>query len=466
MTRAEFRAVLRPEDLGMMQTAFETSVNPAVRAPFDVEYRRIDPETGAVRWLAARGRGLFEDGVCVRVTGTLMDITARREQAEAWRESEERFRTLADSLPALVWMTEPDGRISFASQGFQEILGVDPQTVVDNGWLPLLSSDVQDGAARDRVEWLRDPVRLSGEYPVRTRDGGEIWIHAEARPRFLGEVFRGYTSCAIDVTTAHLAGERLEAKIAERTAELTLQIAERERVEETLHQMQRLEAIGQLTSGVAHDFNNLLTVILGNVDALERASQREAFDRRLVQRLEHVRAAAERGATLTQQLLAFSRRQRLEAKVVDLNETVAGLSDLIGSTLGRSIAVETQLAEGVWPALVDPTQIELIILNLAINARDAMPGGGCFSLQLRREGEVVAIAIADTGTGMSEAVQRRIFEPFFTTKPAGQGTGLGLAVAFEMAQQAHGSLQVRSAPGAGTCFVLRLPLAGLSAPAA
>ena len=146
-----------------------------------------------------------------------------------------------------------------------------------------------------RGSWFETPRTLSGEHPLLTPDGLTRWMHIEARPRFIGAAFQGYTACAIDVTDSHLAGERLEARVAERTAELTAQIAERERVEETLHQMQRLEAIGQLTSGVAHDFNNLLTVILGNVDSLVAAGKRGLLDPRLEPRLDHVRIAAERG---------------------------------------------------------------------------------------------------------------------------------------------------------------------------
>ena len=478
LSLTQFGALMHPEDRVPVRAAFMATLDPAVRALYDIDYRIVDQSDGTLRWIAARGRGLFDDGRCVSVSGTLVDITARQLVAAATRESEERFRLLADSLPALVWMTEPDGRVTFASKGFETILGVSPDTIMDKGWVDLLPPSRHVHAAARRREWLRNPSVLSGDYPLVGADGTRRWFHAEGRPRFVGATFQGYISCAIDVTEAHAAGERLEARVAERTAELTRQIAERERVEETLHQMQRLEAVGQLTSGIAHDFNNLLTVVLGNVDAIALGGQRAPLDARMKQRLDHIRLAAERGATLTAQLLAFSRRQRLEAKVVDLNGTVAGLSDLLGSTLGRSIAVETRLADPVWPALVDPTQIELIILNLAINARDAMPGGGTLTVSTTNvtrgvpqrpeeppPGDYVCVAVADTGSGMSDAVLARAFEPFFTTKEVGKGSGLGLAQVFGFAKQSGGGVRIDSEEGAGTVVSVFLPRAADIAPA-
>ncbi|WP_058756782.1 PAS domain-containing protein, partial [Sphingomonas endophytica] len=465
---AGFVTLIHPEDRPAMSASFQATIDPVVRARFDVEYRVLPAAGADMRWLLTRGRGIFEADRCVRVIGTLVDVTARKLQAEARRESEERFRLIADSLPALVWMTEPDGRVSFASKGFETILGVPVERIVERGWQDLLRPGFHDPSALQADGWLRHAAGADGDYPLMTDNGEERWFHVEARPRFVGETFQGYTSCAIDVTEAHLAGERLEARVAERTAELTRQIAERERVEETLHQMQRLEAIGQLTSGVAHDFNNLLTVVLGNVDALTAAAQ----DERVRQRLEHVRIAAERGATLTSQLLAFSRRQRLEAKVVDLNETVGGLTELLASTLGRSIAIATRLDAEVWPALVDPTQIELIILNLAINARDAMPGGGTLTVSTANvtcdapgspeeppPGDYVRVAVTDTGTGMSEAVLARVFEPFFTTKEVGKGSGLGLAQVYGFAKQSGGGVRIESVEGQGTVVSVFLPRA-------
>ena len=275
--------------------------------------------------------------------------------------------------------------------------------------------------------------------------------------------------------------ETLEQRVDERTrelaaanAELQREIGEREKVELALRKSQRLEAIGQLTSGVAHDFNNLLTVILGNVGFLERGAVEPATKRRL----DLMRSAAERGATLTAQLLAFSRRQKLEPKPVDLNETVVSMRDLLQSSMGGSIRIETVLHEKLWPALVDPTQIELVILNLAINARDAMEVGGTLAVetanvQLGRPraaeepppGDYVMISVSDTGTGMSEDVLARAFEPFFTTKDIGKGSGLGLAQVYGFARQSSGGVRIDTRIGEGTSVKIFLPRAAQPVPA-
>ena len=249
--------------------------------------------------------------------------------------------------------------------------------------------------------------------------------------------------------------EDLEVRVQDRTAELAAanrqlmaQIEERERVESTLRQMQRLEAVGQLTSGVAHDFNNLLTVVLGNIGFIERALDNAGIDGKTTQRLTYMRAAAERGAKLTDQLLSFSRRQRLEPKVLDLNGTIAGMRDLLQSTIGGSVSIETDLSSRLWPALVDPTQLDIAVLNLAINARDAMEIGGTLKVTTANvrlgapraaeepaAGEYVSIGVSDTGAGMSPEVRTKVFEPFFTTKEIGKGSGLGLSQVLGFAKQ-------------------------------
>jgi signal transduction histidine kinase/ActR/RegA family two-component response regulator len=273
--------------------------------------------------------------------------------------------------------------------------------------------------------------------------------------------------------------EELESRVEERTRELAAanrqllsQIGERERVESTLRQMQRLEAVGQLTSGVAHDFNNLLTVVLGNIGFLEKDFAAKGIDGRSSQRLGYMRTAAERGAKLTDQLLSFSRRQRLEPRSLDLNETVIGMRDLLQSTMGGSIHIETKHRCGLWPALVDPTQVELAILNLAINARDAMQIGGTLKVETQNAtlgsprfpedppaGDFVAVSVSDTGTGMTDEIRAKVFEPFFTTKEVGKGSGLGLSQVLGFAKQSGGGVCIESRLGVGTSVHIYLPRA-------
>jgi signal transduction histidine kinase/CheY-like chemotaxis protein len=272
--------------------------------------------------------------------------------------------------------------------------------------------------------------------------------------------------------------ETLEGKVEERTAELAAtnhqlvaQIEERQRVESTLQQMQRLEAIGQLTSGVAHDFNNLLTVVLGNIGFLEKASALST-DPKLQQRLSHMRLATERGAKLTSQLLAFSRRQRLEPKPFDVNESLANMQHLLQSTLGGGITIITQFRPEIWPALADPAQIELVVLNLVINARDAMDNRGTLTIETSNArvgppekpeepaaGDYVMIGVSDTGSGMGKEVLAKAFEPFFTTKEVGKGSGLGLSQVLGFAKQSGGGMRIETRVGEGTAVKLYLPRA-------
>jgi signal transduction histidine kinase len=261
---------------------------------------------------------------------------------------------------------------------------------------------------------------------------------------------------------------RLNETLEERVAH---EVAERMKAEEALRQAQKMEAIGQLTGGIAHDFNNLLTIIVGNIELLQRRLP-EGSDR-LLRAAEHAMDATRRAATLTQRLLAFSRRQPLDPKPIDVNKLVAGMSDLLRRTLGEGVVLETVLAGGLWRSQADPNQLENAILNLAVNARDAMPDGGRLTIETANArldeayvqalpepvppGQYVLVAVSDTGMGMDKATQEKVFEPFFTTKESGKGTGLGLSQVYGFVRQSNGHVRIYSEPGEGTTIKVYLP---------
>jgi len=260
----------------------------------------------------------------------------------------------------------------------------------------------------------------------------------------------------------------------ERIVGVARDITENRRLEEQFRQAQKMEAVGHLTGGIAHDFNNLLTAIIGNLELL---TPRVAGDAVASRHLAAAQRASEHGAKLTEQLLAFSRRQHLQPRAIDLNAVVAGVREMLTRTIGTTIQVRTKLGAGLWPALVDPTQIEIAILNLAINSRDAMPLGGTLSIETCNLGagdagipdeigtsDCIRISVRDTGTGMTEEVLRSAVEPFFTTKEPGKGSGLGLSQVYGMARQSNGAMQIHSSRGSGTTVHLFLPRA-MEAPA-
>jgi PAS domain S-box-containing protein len=270
-----------------------------------------------------------------------------------------------------------------------------------------------------------------------------------------------------DITERVRAEEALRQLNAELEQRVTATVAEREAALTQLSQAQKMEAVGQLTGGVAHDFNNLLQVILGNLDAVRRRLERGEAAADLAQRLDAAITSGEQGARLTQQLLAFARRQPLAPKQLDANKVVAGMSDMLHRTLGETIEIETVLAAGLWPMLADPNQLESAVLNLALNARDAMPKGGKLTIETAntyasqhkelQPGHYVLIAVSDTGTGMDKDVLGKAFEPFFTTKEAGQGTGLGLSQVYGFVKQSGGHVKIYSERGEGTIVKLYLP---------
>jgi signal transduction histidine kinase/CheY-like chemotaxis protein len=264
----------------------------------------------------------------------------------------------------------------------------------------------------------------------------------------------------------------LETRIEQRTIELSLannklmqEVAERERAQAALAQAQKMEAVGQLTGGIAHDFNNLLTVIFGNLELIER----RATDERTARLADYAKQAADRAAKLTHQLLAFSRTQRLSLEPVDINAMVLGMNDMLARTIGPRVRIEMDLDPQAPWAMADVNQLELAVLNLAINARDAMSNGGLLRIASAtartataplKPGDYAVITVSDTGEGIPEGLLQKVFDPFFTTKPIGKGTGLGLSQVYGIAQQSGGTVRIRSVEGKGSSVEIWLPVTG------
>jgi PAS domain S-box-containing protein len=295
---------------------------------------------------------------------------------------------------------------------------------------------------------------------------GKVFRDAAGRPSYV-------TGTCADITARKQAEKALFELNETLEARVVAEVAERSRVEDTLHQAQKMEAVGQLTGGIAHDFNNLLTGIIGSLELMQRRrrSGEAANDERYITAAV---TSAQRAAALTQRLLAFSRRQTLDLKPIEVNPLVASLEDLLHRTTREDIVIRTQLAAGLSLVRMDANQLESAVINLAINARDAMPDGGTITIataavQLSAEegaamelaeGDYVMLTVSDTGVGMTAEVLAKVFEPFYTTKPIGQGTGLGLSMVYGYMRQASGAVRILSEPGKGTCVQLYMPCHG------
>ncbi len=407
------------------------------------------------------------------------------ESRTALAQSEAELRRVTDALPVLIAFIDKNLIYRFANRSYEDWIGVPPADVIGR---PLVDV-VGPAVVEQRRAWIE--AALAGQ----TLTIETSWPHADGRrrdaeirymPRFDADgKVDGFHVFATDVTTRALALESiqqqanlLEAKVAERTAELQQQMLARESSEAALRQAQKMEAVGQLTGGIAHDFNNMLTGILSALD-LARLRIDQGRTEGLGRFLDVASASALRAAALTQRLLAFSRRQSLQARDLQLNDLVVSLQELLARTLGESVRLEIDLCAELPQAYVDENQLESALINLAINARDAMPDGGQLRIATRQlqvedqplelgrgialaPGNYVVVSVADTGTGMPADVLERVFEPFYTTKPIGQGTGLGMSMIYGFMQQSNGQVWVESQPGAGTTVSLYLP-AGVAA---
>ncbi len=383
--------------------------------------------------------GNYADRIDRERRATLVSLTASEERQ---RISEERYRRLFDLMQEAVWIHQ-DGMILFANPAAARLFGApDPQAVVGRSIFAIIHPE-------DRLR-AQERTRLS------LKEGRQLPI---TDLRYLG--LDGVTR--IGATHAAPITEEGHRRSLATARDVTAQ----RQAEEQLRQSQKMEAVGHLTGGMAHDFNNLLTVVLGNLDiALART---EGDTRRMI---ENALRAGELGATLIQRLLAFSRRQTLAPRPLDANALILGLEDLLRRTLGEAIEIDLKLGSGLWPMLADRSQVESALINLAVNARDAMPEGGKLTIETANThldevyasrnsdvtpGDYVMLAVTDTGSGMTPAVLARATEPFFTTKDVGEGSGLGLSMIYGFAKQSRGHMKIYSEVGLGTTVRLYLP---------
>lgn len=381
------------------------------------------------------------------------NVTQLVRTQEALRESVDQYRSLVENAPIGIYRTTPDGRILMANPFLVRILGY---------------SSFEELAQKNLEQDWPDPVKPRRLFREQLEAAGEIfglestWMRHDGKPLHVRENARVVRDAAGQVL--YYEGT-IEDITSQKQAEEAL-----ERVESQLLQAQKMEAIGRLAGGVAHDFNNLLTAIIGFSDVLATSLPEHSSARELVK---EIKRAGEKASVLTRQLLAFSRRQVMIPRVLDLNQTVAELEKLLRRVIGEDIHLYTHLASQPLYIRADPTQIEQVIMNLAVNARDAMPEGGqlfvetaavhleeahaCYDAQLA-PGQYALLVVRDTGCGMDETVKAHLFEPFFTTKEHGKGTGLGLATVYGIVQQSGGHISVESEPHQGTTFRIYLPL--------
>jgi PAS domain S-box-containing protein len=399
------------------------------------------------------GLGLLVLTIHRRRVGRLTaDIAERKRSELALRQAEEKYRELVEDMDDIIFATDEDGFITYISPVTETVLGYKPSEIVGKPFVRLVAPD----DAAKVTDAMRQPTlsRIEPlEHRVLTKTGKILWMHHSSRAILQDDRAGGFRGVLTDIT-------------------------DRKKLEEQLRQSQKMEAIGQLAGGIAHDFNNLLTVIIGYTNLmLERRTSQDEDSMRLAE----VKDAARRAAALTQQLLAFSRRQMLQPKVLDLNELVRMTEKMLQRVIGEDIHLSIILPPVVGHIKADPIQIEQTILNLAINARDAMPRGGKLLIGTAdvtldahyakehadlKPGAFVKLTVTDTGVGMSPEVQAHIFEPFFTTKGVGKGTGLGLSTIYGIVKQSGGHITVASTLGAGTTFEIYFPAVAPVAPPA
>jgi PAS domain S-box-containing protein len=471
-THEDWLRRIHPEDRASTEKKFRDAVAGNAR-DYNVQYRIIRPNDGQTRWIAVKSTIERDDhGRAVRLVGAHTDITEQVMTEQALRQSEDLYRKLADQLADLnatlaqrveektrerdrIWNVSQDLLLVADRNGAWQ--SVNPAWTRTLGW--------SEAELLNRTsEWLEHPEDNAITKKQITRlAAGETTVRFESRFRHKDGSYRWLSWTGVrdndrnyvvarDVTAEKAAAERLRA------------------TEEALLQSQKMEAVGQLTGGIAHDFNNLLTGIVGSLDLMQTRLNQGRTEN-VARYINAAMTSANRAAALTHRLLAFARRQPLIPKSIDVNQLVVSLEDLLRRTIGETIDLRIAASDDLWSTLCDPNQLESALLNLAINARDAMPDGGRLTIATTNArldsiaagtpalspGDYVCITVADTGVGMSAEVAGRAFDPFFTTKPIGQGTGLGLSMIYGFARQSNGHVTIESKIGRGTSIRLYLP---------
>jgi PAS domain S-box-containing protein len=463
---------IHPDDREATEKKFRDAIASKAR-DYTVQYRIIRPSDGEMRWISVRSTiERDEQGRAIRLVGAHTDVTEQVMAEQALRQSEERYRKLADQLAELnatlaqrveektrerdrIWNVSQDLLMVADRSGIWRT--VNPAWTKTLGWSEAellnrtsewLEHPDDNGTTRAQVRKLgANETTVRFESRFRHKDGSYRWLS------WTGVADRDHMyAVARDVTAEKAAAERLKA------------------TEEALRQSQKMEAVGQLTGGIAHDFNNLLTGIVGSLDLLQTRLNQGRTDN-VARYINAAMTSANRAAALTHRLLAFARRQPLIPKGVDANRLVVSLEDLLRRTMGETIDLEIKASGDLWRTLCDPNQLESALLNLTINARDAMPDGGKLTIATANArldsvtadtpalspGDYICIDVTDTGVGMNSEVAARAFDPFFTTKPIGQGTGLGLSMIYGFARQSNGHVTIESKLGRGTSVRLYLP---------
>jgi len=438
-----WNSALHPDDRARILGGWSAAV--AAGVPYYSEHRFLRPDASVV-WVVCQAVAERDsEGVISGFVGTLVDITERKRAENLLRQSEHRNRLLVETARDIIYTLAPDGTFTSISPAFETITGWPVANWLGKSFDSLVHTDDQALAANMFNRCLRGESLPIYEARLRKQDSDYA----------VGE----FTVTPL-VETGRVIG----------VLGIGRDITERKRLEDQFRQSQKMEAIGQLAGGVAHDFNNLLTVIAGNAELLlEGAALDSPHARECIQ---DIKQAGLKAASLTRQLLAFSRKQLLAPELLNLNDLIANLEKMLRRLIGEDIVLVTDLASDLWRVKADPGQIEQVLLNLAVNSRDAMPQGGRLTITtanavldqdlLRingqsRSGDAVLLSVHDTGCGMDEVTRARIFEPFFTTKEVGKGTGLGLATVYGIVSQSNGHIEVSSEVGHGTTFHIYLP---------